>query len=268
MMITHHLTRNLAYKKIAFFSLAFQLFCLFDNSLRAEWNPIHLPHQYIVSAQENFFDNIYSAQIPAVPLTWELTEECHTYQSPSIHWKSNLFPDVKGLSFKGLVFKIPELKGQGDRLNSFAVFFHNRECYKDGAEYGWVFHEDTLPKGAFYVCEKCNLDGQKWAAWPLEKGQTSSFEVLEGDAVAVENALQNSGVYRYWNIQINENGDFKLELVDPATYKKVSVTLKKPSWLSNCYNLSGYITVVAKKLGEITLSTPPLMHVDYVKLWQ
>jgi hypothetical protein len=254
-------------RKTTFFSLAIQLFCLFDNSLRAEWNPISLPHQYLIPAQENLFENVYSAQIPTVPLVWEKTSECNTYQPPSVHWKSNLFSGVKGLSFKGLVFKLPELKGQGDPLNSFAIFFHNKECYKDVSEYGWVFHEDTLPQGAFYVCERCNLLGiQKWAKWPNQSNHT--LEVLEGDSKAVKQALQNSGVYRYWNIQVLETGDFKLELINPETYETVSVTLKKPSWFSNCYSISGCITVTAKKQGKTTLSPSPVMHVDHVNIWQ
>lgn len=254
-------------KKITFFALATHFFCLFNPSLQAEWDTIPLPHQYLIPTGENFFENIYSAQIPTAPRTWQITSECNMYQPTSVHWKSNLISQVKGLSFKGLIFKLPELKGQGDPLNTFALFFHDRECYKDGEEYGWVFHENTLPKGAFYVCKNCNITGtQEWAKWPTHSGQT--LEVLEGDAIAVEKALQNSGTYRYWNIQVMETGDFKLELVNPETYEAIFVTLKKPSWLSNCYNISGYITVTAKKQGQKTLSPSPVMHVDHVKIWQ
>lgn len=258
--------RKLLMQKPIFFSLSILIFFLFDHSLRAEWDPISLPHQILVPAKGNLLENVYSAQIPTLPLSWEQSE-CNRYEPTSVHWKSNLVLGVKGLSFKGLLFKLPELKGQGDPLNSFAMFFHNHECYVDGSEYGWVFHEDTLPKGSFYVCEQCNLSAtQKWAKWPSQSSPT--FEVLEGDPIAVERALQNSGIYRYWNIQVTVTGDFKLELINPDTYEMVSVTLKKPSWLSNIYNMSGYITIVAKKQGQKTLSPPPIMHVDHVKIWQ
>lgn len=253
--------------KTTLLSLASLMSCASGLILNADWSPISLPNQFIVPAQANMFENIYSAQIPTQPLNWARTYECLKYEPTSVHWKSDLFTNVKGLSFKGLVFKLPELRGEGEPLNSFAVFFHDQECYTDGCEYGWVFHEDSLPKGEFYICEKCNLVGcQKWATWPSDKSPT--LEVLEGDAKAVEAALQNSGVYRYWNIQLTVDGHFILQLVNPSDYKTVSVTLKRPEWLTNLYDMPGYITVVAKKQGKTTLKPAPIMHVDHVKVWK
>lgn len=250
-----------------FFSLPALFFLLFDQASAVEWNPVPLSNQFIVPSELNPVENVYSAQIPTLPPGWERTPECDKFEPTNVHWKSGLFSGIKGLSFKGLVFKLPEPEEMGDPLNSFAIFFHERECYRDGSEYGWVFDEYSLPKGSFYVCNQCNLpEVQKWAKWPSES--TPTFEVLEGDAEVVKTALQNSGIYRYWNIEVTEEGDFMLELMNPDTSNAVSVTLKKPSWFPNLYNTSGYVTIVAKKQGQTILTPSPVMHVDHVRILQ
>lgn len=252
-------------KKIFFTILLFATMGFINDLKGLEWNQINLPNQYIVPPQ-NFDPNVYSTQFPTGPLVWIKTSECNTYQPTSIHWKSNLLTGVKGISFKGLVFKLPELKNQGDPLNSFAVFFHDHECYIDGSEYGWVFYESDLPQAKFYLCHQCNISGmQTWAVWPDD---ASEFEVLDGDADAVISALQDSGIYRYWNIQVTTAGNFVLQLVNPSNYASVSVTLQKPTWLPNLYNLSGYTTITAKKEAQTNVTPAPIMHIDDVKIWQ
>lgn len=249
--------------KLFFLILAIMLGAFFSHVLGGNWKDINLPHQFTVPTK-NFNQNVYSTQLPTGPLVWVNTKECNTFQSTNIHWKSDLVSGIKGISFKGLVFKQPELINQGDPLNSFAVFFHEHKCYTSGSEYGWVFYESDLPKAKFYVCYNCNITGmQKWASWP----GTNDFDVLSGDVIAVENALQNSAVYRYWNIKLTSEGNFNIQLVDPSNYNKISVILKKPSWLPDLYNVSGYVTITATKEAEKTLQPAPFMHVDDVKIW-
>lgn len=257
--------RGLKMKKL-FFTVLLPIVLAAVNTLSGQtWDRIHLPHEYVVP-RAVLSRNVYSTQLPGTPLVWVKSTECGNFQPTSIHWKSDLIANSKGISFKGLVFKQPEFRDQGNPLNSFAVFFHENQCYVDGSEYGWNFKESKLPRAEFYVCSNCNISGdQKWASWP---GSPSALKVLEGDPTAVELALEDSAIYRYWNIKLTTEGNFYIELVNPSTYDKVWVTLQKPSWFPNLYNSPGFVTITAKRQAEEILSPAPYMHIDDVKVWQ
>ena len=248
-------------RMLFFFSLAFVIGTL--NPLQgATWKEIDLPNEYIVPPSTK--TNVYSAQLPTSPLVWTETPDCNSPQSPSIHWKSDLNENIKGISFKGLVFKLPELKGQGSPLNAFAAFFHEHACYTGGSEYGWFFKESDLPQALFYISTNSNLNGQQiFLTWPGDH-----MHVIKGNKSGVEKALKNSGIYRYWNILITPQGNFTLQLIDPSTYYTVSVTLEKPSWFPNLYDVQGYMTITAKKQAQTNVLPAPYMHADDVRIFQ
>jgi hypothetical protein len=243
-----------------------------ENAFADTWTSITLPSQHVIPSKNstiggNIGINVYCTQLPTGPVVWEMESDCQTAQPTSYHWRSDEQQNIKGISFKGVIFKQPELKGQGSSLNSFSVFFHQEKCYKSGMEYGWVFYESQLPKAIFYICANCNIKGsQKWGQWPPTQGSPSALKVIGGDANAVQEALNNSAVYRYWNISLTEEGNFQLELIDPTSYESVYVILEKPDWYSNLNNQPGYMTITAKKEAETTIVPAPYILVDEVKI--
>lgn len=258
-------------KKILSFLMMAAVALSIAPCIAGTWAPIQLPNKVVVPTQDTPGNcgNVYATQFPTDPLIWEKNSECHTYTPTSISWISNLENDVKGFSFKGLVYKLPELGSQGSPMNAFSVFFHENRCYRGGSEYGWAFTESRLPKAYFYTCLNCNLKGtQKWDQWPAAPGGYTNLRVIEGDAAAIMQALENSAIYRYWNIKITPTGDFRIELVDPMTYKLIYVVLQNPDWQANLFDVPGYITINAKKEAETTIEPAPIIYVDDVKIWK
>lgn len=230
------------------------------------WDTINLPHFYNYPDEQPYKyipeSKIFSILFPTAPKNWFFEEKCKEYRMTSTRWMSNLLNDVKGISFKGLVYK----KNLGKRENEFAFYFHEKECYDGGAEYGWVFPESHF--GAlFYLCGNCNLENQNWCQWPGDPNNKGTCKA-SGDCQKVAQALKNPAKYKHWNIKVNENGSFLIELVDPVNWKYISCTIEKPDWFPNLYLSPGYVTINAQKLAEETVSPTPVMHVDEVKVWK
>ncbi len=231
------------------------------------WNQISLPHTYIYPCKNppcgNLSTHVYSTRFPTEGKSWFPEPDCSgEYRMTSKRWISDKLYNVKGISFKGLVYK----NVLGKRENEFALFFHEKRCYNGGGEYGWVFPENSYT-GFFYLCGDCNQPTQKWCQWPGDPNSESTCKAM-GDCFKVEEALKNPAIYRYWNIKVLENGNFLIELLDPVTYDYMSCTIQKPDWLANMCGRKGYITVNAQKGAETTVNPPPYMHVDEVKIWQ
>lgn len=232
------------------------------------WVQIALPHTYIYPCAQSPCGNLetytYSTRFPTAPKHWFLENDCPgVYRVTSTRWVSNPLSDIKGISFKGLIYK----DKLGDRSNEFAVFFHEKKCYDGGAEYGWVFPENS--KRAFFYCSiQSNLTDQQWAQWTGDYSGESSIKSLDGKCSAVEEAFGNPAKYHYWNIKITPNGNFLLEIVDPVTWDYRSCILKKPDWFPNLHGKDGYITINAQKGADTTIEPPAYMHIDEVKIWR
>ncbi len=245
---------------------------LFGMQGENNWASISLPHAYIYPCKDKPCGNrgtgVYSVAFPTEAKKWFEEPDCPqpsgespAYRMTSKRWISNLLHNVRGLSFKGLVYK----NNLGKRGNEFAIFFHEERCYNGGGEYGWVFPENT-PWALFYLCANCNLKDQNWCIWPdvLGEGECKA----KGDCEAVKKALKNPAKYRYWNVKVLPNGEFLIELVDPVTWDYKSCTIEKPKWFPNLYDAQGYVTINAQKGAEETVSPTPYLHVDDVKVWK
>jgi hypothetical protein len=231
------------------------------------WNQIQLPNTYIYPCKYplcgNFGTNIYSTRFPTEPKEWFKEPDCPgKYRMTSNRWVSDRHSNVKGISFKGLIYK----DTLGKRENEFAFFFHEERCYDGGGEYGWVFPENSH-EGFFYLCGDCNKQNQKWCQWPGNPNE-GACKAIGGDCRRVEEALRNPAIYRYWNIKVQKDGNFLIQLLNPVTWEHISCTIQKPDWLANMYKRAGYVTINAQKGAETTAHPPPYMHIDDVKIRQ
>lgn len=236
------------------------VFLFIVNILADYWYKIYLPNAYIYPCVQppcgNIGTNVYSTEFPTAPKQWYFEQDCNEYRMTSTRWVSDYLNEVSGISFKGLIYK----QVLGKRENEFAIFFHERRCYGGGAEYGFVFPENSL-QGFFYLCGNCNLENQNWCQWPGDCKAT-------GNCINVQKALENPTNYQYWNIKVLEEGNFLIEIVDPVTWQYRSCKILKPDWFPNLYKASGYVTVNAQKGTDPTIQPPPYMHVDEVKIWK
>lgn len=245
------------------------------------WKDISLPHFYqYPKCETNKCPQAYSAQIPTEKLSVGkifpyYEPSCKTFRSPSTRWVSDELPNIAGISFEGLIHK----SRLGSKDNEFATFFHQVRCYGNdedhlngGMEYGFVFRED-LKNGLFYLCGKCNSlkpppDNQKWCQFP---GNCKTVPNLNDDCAAVSKDLDYPSTHRYWNIKIlPPNGNFLIELIDPATSISHTCTIQRPDWapnLSNPTEATGYLTITAKKQSLPEETDPiPYMQFDQVRI--
>lgn len=242
------------------------------------WNAITLPYKYEYGVDDKKYKSQkpgYFTEFPTEPATrngktkkeilWHPGREpkdIHNHlidRSTSIFWKSDLIENISGLSFKGRLFKQQE--GRGYPENEFAIFYHEKELYDGGFEYGWVFREDSN-EGIFYLLSDANLNHQKWDQWP-------HGTLMKIGPDSIQSSFQNLEQSHYWNIQILDNGDFKLEITNPETWESKSCLIKKPDHFPNLKGAKGYITITAQKRANNEEVKPPrAIHVEEVKVWQ
>lgn len=220
------------------------------------WQEIKLPTKYSYPQAENKDKpGIYATEFPTTPLAWFLDPESKEYRSTSVYWISDKLDKISGISFKGFIRK----ENLGARENEFAVFFHEKRLYDGGPEYGFVFPENSH-QGFFYILTDANLKNQHWAQWPGDlKPENENQGILQ--------AIGNLSEEKYWNIKIEKNGDFLIEIVDPKTWKIESLTIKKPDFFPNLHEKSGYITICAQKRKDPTVHPTPFLSIDQVKTW-
>lgn len=233
--------------------------------VQADWNSVNLPHNYTYPCLQppcgNRGTHVYSTQFPTAPKQWFKEPDCPgVHRMTSTRWISDRLENIRGISFKGLVYK----NKLGKRENEFAVFYHQKRCYDGGPEYGFVFPEN-MSNALFYICGDCNLKDQRWCQWPGDPKDKGTCKTLD-DCSAVAKLLQNPAKYRYWNIKVTPEGNFLIELIDPTSWQYKSCTIKKPKWLPNTFAKEGYITINAQKGAEETASPAGYIHIDEVKI--
>lgn len=243
----------------------------FSRILLGGWDLLPLPYAHFYPCENppcgNRESGIYSLQFPTGEKKWFLEPFCTSpkgddaYRMTSKRFMSNHTDNISGLSFKGLLYK----SQLGSRANEFAIFFHEDACYNGGAEYGWVFPENSL-HAYFYLCADCNLGAkQRWCTWP-DMGE--GVCMAAGDCSAVRALLEKPATYRYWNIKVTKDGDFLIELLDPVTWDYSSCLIKKPDWFPNLYRVQGYVTINAQRGHNVRIQPPATLHVDEVKIWR
>lgn len=184
--------------------------------------------------------------------------------------RSDHINSISGLSFKGRLVN-PDV-ARGSEKNHYAIFFHEDECYKGGIEYGFVFYED-MESALFYICENCNLieesylkeEKQIWWNWPniLERKKNGKSIAVTDLALdygwvrdslanreALVKALGNPSRDCYWNIIIQPDDSFLIEVIDANNMGApvASCKIAKPSFVkAKLYKAPGYITLNVKR---------------------
>lgn len=268
--------------KTSFSLRTFIFLALFIHlNAHATWQKVNLPNLFMrpcegkdCSHTNKKQGGVYSTQIPEAPTKWFPPEkDCpqkdafgkNIYRRTSTRWRSDLLLKAKGISFKGLFYN----STLGSSKNEFSVFYHEDKCYNGSGEYGWIFRENEK-QGHFYLCGNCNFKDkppfkrpqQIWHTWP------GNLKCVSGDCERVLAALKNPATYRYWNATLLNDGDFKIQFVDPSNWASLECVLKSPTNFPKWKNKGGYITVVAHKGAEEISKAAPFMHVDEVKVWR